>query len=119
MDSQELSPSWSDLLATASTAGEVLAIAQEFMARLSFIERALLPDGCRPRRLVVPSDLGSLAYDLARAQVDPGSDAERVVRKASAFLSDCALRLAVLSNPRSRFFAAAHQHPPPSVLRAS
>lgn len=90
--------SWGELLATAETAPQVVALANEFLARLDREDVVNLPDNCKPRHFNGPDDFNAYAVDLMRA-VTRELEEFRAVQRVSPFFQDVALKLAQLAGP--------------------
>src|SRR5262249_39113491 len=70
---------WQGQLDQADRPDAVLAVARDYLAQVSPEEVALLPEECRPMRLVDADDVANYAFELARNQVSV--DAPEVLHK--------------------------------------
>src|SRR6476469_5088119 len=56
-------PSWQDLLGSASTPGQIVALANEYLGRLEPSDMVMLPEGCKIRFLHTADDVNGYAFD--------------------------------------------------------
>ena len=89
-------PDWRRQLIGATSEHEVIVLAREHIASWDPDEIAVLPEPCRPGRLVDGDDIAHYAYELARAHCsllyEGAQDA--VVMRLLAFMSEAAIRMA-------------------------
>jgi hypothetical protein len=100
---------WQDRLRSAETESEVVQVARDFLAEFSPNELALLPEPCRPPRIVDGNDITDYAFDLIRHRCDDGVGAEYAVHRLSSFFSGATSRLAQILHVRSEGDGAAGQ----------
>jgi hypothetical protein len=88
------STSWQDRLDAAFTAEDVVEVARNYLSTLEHWEMSLMPERCRPGRMVDGSDLAAYAFTLAkeRSSVDPAIST--VIDRLSLFFANAATRLA-------------------------
>jgi len=94
------SGTWQALIAGASTVGEVVAVAQEFVATFGSNDLANLPPDVHPGRLHDADDITAYAYELMRCH-RPSDAAGDALDRLSVFFSQAATRIAELSAPSS------------------
>ena len=76
-------------------------MARQFLASLEYAEVAMLPDLCKPPKLVDTHDVASYAYDLVRHPCDEVSPTvAETIHKLSAFFSQAVVRLSQLAAPQ-------------------
>ena len=92
-------PSWQDLLGSASTTGQIVALANEYLGRLEPSDLLLLPDTCKIRFLHTPDDVNAYAFDLKTCHCNDAEEAE-VVDRLSSFFQEICQRLAVVTGPQ-------------------
>ncbi|HET6264350.1 MAG TPA: hypothetical protein VFD95_05820 [Usitatibacter sp.] len=91
---------WQDQLDRASTEAEVVALVREFMATVSPLEAAGLPESLRPRRIADAHDVTSYAFDLVRGDVADDEGSQRSLHRLAHFLSRASVRLAEILSER-------------------
>lgn len=92
---------WRMVLDAAQDPHDVLQAARDFMASFTPHEVELMPEECRPRKLVDGEDIARYSYDLATHRGD-GSPGAALVEVFATFFADASQRLAVVSrNPAS------------------
>jgi hypothetical protein len=89
-----LPPSWQSRLATAASESEVVSIAREFMAQFSPQETYLIPEACRPLKLVDASDVTTYAFLLVRSDCGGDTGTAAVLHTVASFFSGASARLA-------------------------
>ena len=93
-----LSPTWQQRLDFARDETEVIAIAREFLARLTPYEIDRLPKPCQPPLKVVDrDDIAAYAYDLVRHDCGDAPESIELVHKLANFFSNASMRMAQLS----------------------
>ena len=92
-------PSWQDLLASATTPGQIVALANEYLGRLEPSELLLLPDTCKIRFLHTADDVNGYAFDLKTCRCNDEQEV-RVVARLSGFFQEICQRLAVVTGPQ-------------------
>jgi len=73
---------WQERIEEAGTEPEVVAVARDYLARLSQDEYAELPLALRPRKIVDANDIAAYALDLARHEADDPDEMNLVQRLA-------------------------------------
>jgi len=73
---------WQERIEEAGTEPEVVAVARDYLARLSQDEYAELPIALRPRKIVDANDIAAYALDLARHEADDPDEMNLVQRLA-------------------------------------
>ena len=91
-------PSWRDLLLSATTSQQVIALANEYLARLDPSDAFYLPQRCKPREIATASDLNAYAIDLKTWHCSDHREAE-LMDRISGFFQEAATRLAQLTGP--------------------
>jgi hypothetical protein len=89
--------SWQGRLNAAQAPDEVVAIARDFLARLSPEEYSGLPDDCRPRKLVDADDVVDYAVTLVRRSCEADRLADALVHQMAAFFTDASRRFSQLA----------------------
>ena len=92
------SRSWHGVLDEAASPDEVVAVARDFIARLSPEEFSALPPDCRPRKLVDADDVVDYAVTLARESCAGESLADSLLHQIAAFFTHACARLSVLGS---------------------
>jgi len=92
------------LLDAATNEHEVVQIARDFIASFTPHELELMPEECRPGKLVDAQDIASYSYDLTThrcAEADSGAD---LIASFAHFFADATQRLAFVTrtNPGDR-----------------
>lgn len=95
-------PSWYDMLASARAAHQVVALANEFLARLEPSDVILLPTHCKPRQLGSAADVNAYAMDLKTCRYESPSQAH-LVAELSRFIQEACQKLATLTGPQKAF----------------
>lgn len=73
---------WQERIEEAGTEPEVVAVARDYLARLSQDEYAELPIALRPRKIVDANDIAAYALDLARHEAEDPDEMNLVQRLA-------------------------------------
>jgi len=73
---------WEERIEDAGTEPEVVAVARDYLARLSQDEYAELPIALRPRKIVDANDIAAYALDLARHEAEDPDEMNLVQRLA-------------------------------------
>jgi len=73
---------WEERIEDAGTEPEVVAVARDYLARLSQDEYAELPLALRPRKIVDANDIAAYALDLARHEAEDPDEMNLVQRLA-------------------------------------
>ena len=92
---------WQDRLDQATGRGEIVAIARDFLARISAEEYSLLPAECRPCKLVDADDVVDYAVTLVRRSCATDSMSDAVLQQMASFFTDACSRLAQLGSDAS------------------
>jgi hypothetical protein len=82
------------LLESASSEQDVVHIARDFIASFTPHEIELMPQECRPGKLVDGNDVASYSYDLATHRCGEDDDAAGVMQTFVGFFADASERLA-------------------------
>ena len=93
------SPSWQDMLDSATSPGQIVALANEYLGRLEPSDMVLLPATCKLRFLHTADDVNAYAFDLKTCHCN-GRDEELVVERLSGFFQEICQRLAVVTGPQ-------------------
>jgi hypothetical protein len=88
--------SWQDRLEAAESESDVVQVAKDYLATLDLDQVALLPDSCRPRKLITANDVSSYAFDLVRYECGDADDAAPSIHRLAAFFSHASIRLSEL-----------------------
>ena len=91
-------PTWPQLLAAAAKPAEVVAIANEYLARVDPRDLAALPAECRRASLASGPDIGAYAFALKAFRYGD-LHAEAIAHRIAAFLTDASLRLSAIETP--------------------
>jgi len=87
---------WQERIEEAGTEPEVVAVARDYLARLSQDEYAELPLELRPRKIVDANDIAAYALDLARHEAeDP--DEMNLVQRLAQLLSRASVRVSEIA----------------------
>jgi hypothetical protein len=86
--------SWQQLLDSAATESDVVAVVREFMATISPYESARLPESLRPRKITDANDVTTYAFDLVRGDVADNEGTQRALHRLAHFYSRASIRLA-------------------------
>lgn len=98
------SPSWQDLLSSASVTGQIVALANEYLGRLEPTDMLLLPDTCKIRFMHTADDVNAYAFDLKTAHCRDAQETQ-VVERLSGFFGEVCQRLAVVTGPQKAMSA--------------
>ena len=88
---------WQGRLNEASTRTDVLRLAREFLARLSPADVALLPEECRPGKLVDWEDISDYALVLVKRSCAGDRLADATLQRIAAFFTRATVRLAQIT----------------------
>jgi hypothetical protein len=77
----------------AATDTEVIRVAEDCLASLTAAEIALLPDRCRPRRLLCALDVSSYAFDLVSYYAEETNASVRLVNALAIVFTEASIRL--------------------------
>lgn len=94
--------SWQNRLDSASTEGEVVDIAKDFMAQFDRHEIQQLPEACRPGKFFDANDVTTYAFALVRRDCGAAPETAEMVHRLAGFFSNASIRLSQLmacSNP--------------------
>ena len=84
--SQSATYTWSDLLATATTPGQVVGVVRDFIATWTPMEVAALPAPCKPpAKFTQPEDVVLYAFALVEWQLKAPREDAGVFRMVSFF----------------------------------
>ena len=85
-ETQPRAVAWFDLLAAATTPGEVVRVARDYLATWTPGEIAALPRSCQPPgHLKFPEEIVDYAFCLVKAHCDGDDDHQGVMRMATFF----------------------------------
>ena len=87
---------WQGRLDEACHADEVVAIARDFVARISPEEFSALPVDCRPRKIVDADDVVDFAVTLVRQSCASDTSSDVLLQHMAAFFMDACSRLSRL-----------------------
>ena len=93
------SASWKQLLATARTVQQVVAVSNDFLDRIDARTALELPAPCRPRPMRSSADISEYAYDLKRWTHAATGAGQPTVERLAAFFTEAAHRLTFLTGP--------------------
>ncbi len=85
--------SWQDRLDSASTEGDVVNVAKDYVAQFSPQEIESLPELCRPGKFFVANDIADYAFLLFRNHCEDKVETAALVDKLSGFFSNATIRL--------------------------
>jgi len=88
---------WQGRLNETSTRSDVLHLAREFLSRLSPADVALLPEECRPGKLVDTADISDYALALVQRSCAGDRLADATLQRIAAFFTRASLRLAQIT----------------------
>jgi len=88
---------WRALLDSAQGEQDVVHVARDFLASFTPHEIELLPEECRPGKLVDAQDVASYGFDLTMHRWDDDEGAAAIVQVFARFFADAAERLARLA----------------------
>ena len=91
------STSWQGRLNEAQVPDEVVAVARDFLARLSPEESFGLPPDCRPRKLVDADDVVDYAVTLVRRSCETEMLSDALVHQMAVFFTDASRRFSQLA----------------------
>jgi hypothetical protein len=92
---------WQERIEDAGTEPEVVAVARDYLARLTQDEYAELPLALRPRKIVDANDIAAYALDLARHEAeDP--DEMNLVQRLAQLMSHATVRVSELAASLAR-----------------
>jgi hypothetical protein len=96
----ERSDLWVSRLHAASSAEEIVCIANEFVASWSEPDRARIPAQCLPPDLGTPQDVSTYAFALTQTRLEFVGASSRVqlIERMCAFMSAAAMRIAQLEH---------------------
>ena len=112
--------SWFQQLDDATSAGDVVAIARDYLATWTPQELGRLPRACRPGRVRAPEDieeLHSCAVDAYRSTRASG-DELTALQLLTSFLVRASVRLADLSGEQEAPIDASAANPPSRLSKA-
>jgi hypothetical protein len=92
-------PSWNDMLASAKATHQVVALVNEFLARLEPSDVFLLPSTCKPRQLSTAIEVNGYAVDLKMCKCRDVRE-RQLVEQLSTFVQEACQKLAVLTGPQ-------------------
>jgi hypothetical protein len=87
---------WQERIEDAGTEPEIVAVARDYLARLSQDEYAELPLELRPRKIVDANDIAAYALDLARHEADD-PDEMNLVQRLAQLLSRASVRVSEIA----------------------
>lgn len=88
---------WQRRLDAASSARDVVVIANAFVANLTPTEIAKLPIHCRPPEIASAADIARYAYVLVREYCGDHSATQRLVNSLAEFFSAASIRVAQIA----------------------
>ena len=91
---------WQGRLDDAQGSDEVVALARDFLARISPEEFSRLAPDCRPRKLVDADDVVDYAVTLARRSCATDNLSDALLHHMAAFFNDAARQISRLSYHR-------------------
>jgi hypothetical protein len=86
-------PAIQERIRRAVTDAEVILVAEYCLASLSPAEIALLPETCRPRRLLCALDVSSYAFDLVSHYGEETNESVRLVNALAIVFTEASIRL--------------------------
>src|SRR4051812_4253639 len=102
-------PSWYDLLASAKATHQVVALVNEFLARLEPSDVFLLSNACKPRPLSTAAEVNGYAVDLKMCKCTDIRETQ-LVEQLSGFIQEACQKLAVLTGPQRAFSETLWDH---------
>jgi hypothetical protein len=89
-------PDWRRHLLSVASEHEIVNLTREYIATWVPEDISLLPEECRPGRIVDGEDISQWAYALARAHTSLRYEGEQdtLVMRMLAFMSEAAMRMA-------------------------
>ena len=88
-----IAPGIQERIRHAATDAEVIRIAEDCLASLRPGEIALLPESCRPRRLLCALDVSTYAFDLVSHYGEETNEAARLVNALAVVFTHASTRL--------------------------
>jgi hypothetical protein len=85
--------SWQDRLDDASTEGDVVVVAKDFVAQFSPQEIQSLPGLCRPGKFFEANDITGYAFLLVRDNCEDSAERADLVHKLADFFASASIRL--------------------------
>jgi hypothetical protein len=103
-DHHRSSTTWQMLLDAAANEHDVVQLARDFIASFTPHEIELMPEACRPGKLVDAQDVASYGYDLAAYRCKESDAGAGVIQAFCRFFADASQRLAFVTrtNPGDR-----------------
>jgi hypothetical protein len=92
---------WQMLLDGAHTEQDVIHVARDFIASFTPHELELVPEQCRPGKVVDADDVSRLGYDLTVHRGDDAAPAGAVIESFARFFRDATERLAIIARRAS------------------
>jgi hypothetical protein len=89
---------WRMVLDSASNEHDVVQAARDFIASFTPHEIELMPEGCRPGKLVDGDDIAGYSYDLATHRGEADKPGAALVEAFASFFADALQRLALVSS---------------------
>ena len=89
---------WQDRLAQSGSAEEIVAVAREYLARITPEEYSNLPPECRPRKIVDADDVVDYAVTLVRGSCEAGNASDAVLQHLAGFFTDACTRLSQVNS---------------------
>src|SRR4051812_4810272 len=93
-DQHRTSTTWQMLLDSAANEHDVVQIARDFIASFTPHELELMPEQCRPGKLVDGQDIASYSYDLTTHRCQDSESGAAVIQAFAHFFADASQRLA-------------------------
>ena len=90
---------WQGRLDESGHPDEVVAVARDFLARISPEELSGLPVDCRPRKIVDADDLVDYAVTLVRRSCASNTSSDVLLQHMATFFMDACSRLSLLGRP--------------------
>jgi hypothetical protein len=90
---------WQRRIDAASSQAAVISLAGEFLAVLSPVDIARLPDYCRPGPMARAQDLVDYGLVLVRHRCGDDVATQRLVTRLASFFSAATIRLSQLGTP--------------------
>jgi hypothetical protein len=88
-----IAPGIQERIRNAVTEPDVIRAAEECVASLDPSEIALLPERCRPRRLLCALDVSTYAFDLVSCYGEETSESVRLVNALAIVFTEASIRL--------------------------
>jgi hypothetical protein len=102
-------PSWYDMLASAKATHQVVALVNEFLARMDPWEVESLPASVKPRQLSTAAEVNGYAVDLKMCRCVDLRE-RQLVERLSGFIQEACQKLANLTGPQRALPAALWDH---------